>query len=102
MMCTTMLHGGVCHRTSTPHKSGNKMKEKKNLVITTFPSSFSRPVPCCLDIGVLAPLPLFLLEDGRSIPDPQPKTRSVGFVYIIGSLRHNHTVTFITVLTVLY
>ena len=29
MMCTTVLHGGVCHRTSTPHKSGNKMKEKK-------------------------------------------------------------------------
>ena len=28
-MCTTVLHGGVCHRTSTPHKSGNKMKEKK-------------------------------------------------------------------------
>ena len=25
----TELHGGVCHRTSTPHKSGNKMKEKK-------------------------------------------------------------------------
>ena len=24
MMCTTVLHGGVCHRTSTPHKSGNK------------------------------------------------------------------------------
>ena len=23
------LHGGVCHRTSTPHKSGNKMKKKK-------------------------------------------------------------------------
>ena len=22
MMCTTVLHGGVCHRTSTPHKSG--------------------------------------------------------------------------------
>ena len=30
MMCMTMLHGGVCHRTSTPHKSGNKMKEGKN------------------------------------------------------------------------
>ena len=30
MMCMTELHGGVCHRTSTPHKSGNKMKEKKN------------------------------------------------------------------------
>ena len=29
MMCTTVLHGGVCHRTSTPHKIGNKMKEKK-------------------------------------------------------------------------
>ena len=30
MMCTTVLHGGICHRTSTPHKSGNKMKEKKH------------------------------------------------------------------------
>ena len=29
MMCTTVLHGSVCHRTSTPHKSGDKMKEKK-------------------------------------------------------------------------
>ena len=29
MLCMTELHGGVCHRTSTPHKSGNKMKEKK-------------------------------------------------------------------------
>ena len=29
MMCTTVLHGGVCHRTSNPHKSGNKMTEKK-------------------------------------------------------------------------
>ena len=28
MMCTTVLHGRVCHRTSTPHKSGNKMKRK--------------------------------------------------------------------------
>ena len=27
--CTTKLHGGVCHRTSTQHKSGNKMKGKK-------------------------------------------------------------------------
>ena len=30
MMCTTVLRGGVCHRTSTPHKNWNKMKEKKN------------------------------------------------------------------------
>ena len=29
MMYTTGLHGGVCHRTSTPHKSGIKMKKKK-------------------------------------------------------------------------
>ena len=29
MMCTTMLHGGVCYRTSTPHQIGNKMKEGK-------------------------------------------------------------------------
>ena len=29
MMGTTVLHGGVCHRTSTPHKTGNKMKKKK-------------------------------------------------------------------------
>ena len=33
MMCTTELHGGVCHRTSTPHKSGNKMKEKKKRLV---------------------------------------------------------------------
>ena len=31
MMCTTVLHGGVCHRTSTPNKSGNTMKKKKRL-----------------------------------------------------------------------
>ena len=36
MMCTTVLHGGVCHRTSTPHKSGNKMKEKKKQTIDSF------------------------------------------------------------------
>ena len=33
MMCTTVLRGGVCHRTSTPHKSGNKMKEKKKCTL---------------------------------------------------------------------
>ena len=35
MKCTTELHGGVCHRTSTPHKSGNKMKEKKKKNVLT-------------------------------------------------------------------
>ena len=30
MMCTTVLHGGVCHRTSTPHKSGNKGHATRN------------------------------------------------------------------------
>ena len=29
---TTVLYGGVCHRTSTPHKSGNKMKVKNKCV----------------------------------------------------------------------
>ena len=29
MMCTTVLNGGVCHRTSTAHKSGNKMKRRQ-------------------------------------------------------------------------
>ena len=32
MMCTTVLHGGVCHRASTPHKSGIKMKEKQGAI----------------------------------------------------------------------
>ena len=27
--CTTLVHGGVCHRASTTHKRGNKMKKKK-------------------------------------------------------------------------
>ena len=27
-----VLHGGICHHTSTPHKSGIKMKEKKKLI----------------------------------------------------------------------
>ena len=31
--CTTVLHGGVCHRTSTTHKSRNKMKRKKYLLL---------------------------------------------------------------------
>ena len=26
MKCTTVLHGGVCYRTSTPHKSGNRRR----------------------------------------------------------------------------
>ena len=29
MKCTTVLHGGVCNRTSTQHKSGNKTKTRK-------------------------------------------------------------------------
>ena len=29
MMCMTVLHGGICHRTSTTHQSGNKVKENK-------------------------------------------------------------------------
>ena len=33
MMYMTELDGGECHRTSTPHKSGNKMKEKKKKML---------------------------------------------------------------------
>ena len=42
MMCTTVLHGGACHRTSTPHKSENKMKEK-NKVGVNFVVSYYLP-----------------------------------------------------------
>ena len=52
MMCMTELHGGVCHRASTPHKSGNKMKEKKKKCITnekeptiTFPMRHLQGLP---------------------------------------------------------
>ena len=36
MKCTTVPHGGVRYRTSTPHKSGNKMKEKKKKISITI------------------------------------------------------------------
>ena len=29
MMCMTELHGGVCHRTSTPHKSGIRWRRRR-------------------------------------------------------------------------
>ena len=32
MKCRTVLHGGVCHRTSTPHHA-NKMKKKNWMVL---------------------------------------------------------------------
>ena len=35
MMCPTVLHGGLCHSTSTPHQSGNNMKEKKEEMNST-------------------------------------------------------------------
>ena len=28
-----VLNGGVCHCTSTPHRSGNKMKRGNNIII---------------------------------------------------------------------
>ena len=34
MKFTTELHGGVCHRTPTPHKSGTKKKWKKKKIET--------------------------------------------------------------------
>ena len=44
MKCTTVLHGRVCHRTSTPHKSWNKMKEKKIYVCVNM---------ACIDITIM-------------------------------------------------
>ena len=51
MMCMTELHGGVCHRTSTPHKSGNKMKEKKK---KSYMSCFQIVGGCFFELGELA------------------------------------------------
>ena len=31
--CTTVLHGGVCHPTSTPHRSRDKMKRKEGRLV---------------------------------------------------------------------
>ena len=40
--CTAVLHGGICHRTSTPHIGGNKMKEKKKLPEQLMESGIGR------------------------------------------------------------
>ena len=40
--CTTVLHGGIYHRTSTPHIGGNKMKEKKKLPEQLMESGIGR------------------------------------------------------------
>ena len=47
MMCITVLHGGVCHRTSTPHKSENKMKEKKIFTIFIYHSWVEKNIGSC-------------------------------------------------------
>ena len=44
-MCTTVLHGGVCHHTSTPHKSGITMKEKKKTEVNTSMNADGRNIP---------------------------------------------------------
>ena len=52
MKRTTVLHGGVCHLTSTPHRSGNKMKKIElilcDLIHTSMSVSRSECWPCCL------------------------------------------------------
>ena len=40
--CTTVLHGGIYHRTSTPHIGANKMKEKKKLPEQLMESDIGR------------------------------------------------------------
>ena len=50
MMCTTVLHGGVCNHTYTPHKSGNKLKEKKKkMAILVFSMSLVAILAAILD-----------------------------------------------------
>ena len=60
MMCTTMLHGGVCYCTSTPHKIGNKMKEgkkkkkmmKHTVCLMSYLKSKTQSYVCgCLAVG---------------------------------------------------
>ena len=52
MMCTTVLHGGVCHSTSTPHKSGIKMKEKKKSLVLLQSGPILDYVEYTLNFGV--------------------------------------------------
>ena len=64
MMCMTELHGGVCHPTSTPHKSGNKMKEKKRCLCPSS-SSFVRQLSY-FQAGRCQPDPGVLVEVGQA------------------------------------
>ena len=36
MKCTTVLHGGACHRISTPYRSGNTMKRRMTKKMLSF------------------------------------------------------------------
>ena len=36
MTCTTMLHGGVCHRTSNPHKSGIRWRRRRRSCLKKY------------------------------------------------------------------
>ena len=36
MKCTTVLHGGVYHRTSTPHKSGTREQDEEEEEVNTL------------------------------------------------------------------
>ena len=67
MKCTTVLHEGVCNRALTPHKSGNKMKDKKSYCWTNTTRCIERQymqwfrdsynvciveiIKCCLNVG---------------------------------------------------
>ena len=44
--CTTVLHGGVCHRTSMPHKCGNKTKRKKTKAYVVFSAGYRTIISC--------------------------------------------------------
>ena len=67
MMCTTVIHGGVCHRTSTPHKSGIKMKEKKSSLFLPRHFGFLKSIQCAV-----------IAHMGKSVPERTGAKHSSG------------------------
>ena len=61
MMCTTVLHGGVCHHTSTPHKSGEEEEEDLQTILS---KSADQQAPPELDIANFG----WEIKDGIPVP----------------------------------
>ena len=43
-----LLHGGVCHHTSIPHKHGNKIKEKKKILLKNILMKAFHTLSCAI------------------------------------------------------